>query len=182
VIAQTFKLAKLFIVALSLAILAGCTISSVVARSDPASVSASKLVSARIVWVENPSIPLRIKREGGYAPITDSQKANGQKVMSQLLSTFRTSVSATAQSQLDTHKVSAGTDATIVLTPVTSMVNLGRARFFEVKATLRKAGSRADDWSVTIEVGGPMRDGDEMLLDKYFSTLMRELNRAGWVG
>ena len=181
-ITQTFKLGRLFIAAMALAMLAGCTISSIVARSDPASVSASKLVSARVVWVENPSIPLRVKREGGYAAITDSEKAAGQKVMGQLLSTFRTSASATTQSQLATQKVSDGADAAIELTPITSMVNLGRARFFEVKATLRKAGSKAEVWSVTIEVGGPMRDGDVMLLDKYVSTLIRELKLAGWVG
>jgi hypothetical protein len=184
VITETFKFGKLFVVAVALAILAGCTITSIVSRPNPSWPSASKLVSARVVWMDNPSIPLRISKEGGgaYMAITDSDKTNAQQIVGQLLSTFRSSASATTQGQLATYKINEGTDATIELTPIKSSVNLGYARTLDVKATLRKAGSTTEVWSVTIQVLGPKRDGDGILLEKFVGTLIRELKYAGWVG
>ena len=35
---------------------------------------------------------------------------------------------------------------------------------------------------MTIRVGAAKWDSDEILPDKFVSTLMRELNRAGWLG
>ena len=181
---QTFKLAKLVVVAMALAILGGCTATYIVSRSDSSLASASKLVSARVVWIETPSVPLQVSKEGrgGLPTITDSDKATAQRLAGQMISTFRASAPAATQGRLATYKISDGADATIELMPTMSDVNIGYSRRLDVKATIRKAGSNAEIWSMTIRVGAAKWDSDEILPDKFVSTLMRELNRAGWLG
>lgn len=182
-ITQTFKFFKLFILALALAILAGCAFTSVVSRSG-LSTADSKLVTARVVWLDSSSIPIQISKQArGYRPtIEEYDKLEAQRVVGQLVSTFRTSAPAKIREQLIQSKVSDGLGATIELTPITSNTNVGGGRGFDVKATIRKPDSKAEIWAVTIKVVGPTRATDQILLDKFVVALMSELKSAGWVG
>jgi hypothetical protein len=183
VIIQTLKLGKLLIVVMAFAILSGCAVTSVVSRSG-LSTADSKLTSVRVVWIENPSIPIQISKQArGYRPtIDDYDKADAQRTVGQLVSTFRSAAPAKIRAQLTPYKVNEGAEATIELTPVTSNVNMGGGRGFNAKVTVRKAGSTAEVWSVTIRVIGPMSESDQVLLDKFVVALMNELKSAGWVG
>jgi hypothetical protein len=183
VITQTFKLGRLLVVAVALATLAGCTVTSIVARSDPSLTVPSKLVSARVTWVENTYIPIRIiKSQQYYKPsINDYEKAEAQQIVGQLVSTFRSSAPEKIRAQLASYKVNEGADATIALTPVNSAVHVGAGRELEAKATIRRAGSTTEIWTITIKVRGPRSLSDEVLLDKFLATLMSELKSAGWL-
>lgn len=181
-IAQASKFGRLFIVAVALAILSGCAITSVVSRSGP-STADSKLTSARVVWIENLSIPIQISKQArGYRPtIEEYDKLDAQRVVGQLVSTFRNGAAAKIRAQLTPYKVNEGTGATIEITPVTANVNMGGGRGFNAKVTVRKADSTAEVWSVTIRVIGPMTESDQVLLDKFVAALLSELAGAGWV-
>jgi hypothetical protein len=182
VITQTFKIGRLFIVAMAFAALAGCSISPIVSRSG-SSTADLKLVSARVVWVEAQSFPIKIikSEQYGRATINESDKAETQRIVSQLVAAFRNGAPAGIRAQLAPYKVNDGGDATIELTPVTSFVVVGKDRVLHVKAAIRRSDSTAEIWSVTIRVSGKAQDGDQVLVDKFLVAMMNELKSAGWV-
>jgi hypothetical protein len=183
VITQTLKLGRLLIVSVVLALLAGCSATPTVSRSGP-STADSKLVSARVVWVEAKDLPIKVIKSEKYSKpvINDDDKVEAQRTVSQLVSSFRSGAPVSIQAQLAAYKVNEGGDATIELTPVTSFVVLGKARTVHIKAAIRRSGSTAEIWSVTIRVTGETPDSDSVFLGKFVLALMNELKNAGWVG
>lgn len=182
-ITQTLKLGRLLVVAAALAILAGCGATPTVSRSGP-STADSKLVSARVVWVEAQNLPTKIIKSEKYSKpvINEYDKAEAQRIVSQLVSSFRNGAPLGIRAQLAAYKVNEGGDSTIELTPVTSFVVLGKARMVHIKAAIRRSGSTAEIWSVTIRVTGETPDSDSVFVDKFLVAVMNELKIAGWVG
>jgi len=168
--------------AVVVALLVGCSTS--VTWHEGYTKAPYKLTSARVIWVENPSMKMMIQKRamGAQPTINDADQLNAAYATRYMIEQFQKSVVEQVTAKLAEEGVATGNEITLEITPVVSSVAINEHHTLTTRTTIKEAASNREIWSATIQsTGNFIREDKDIILSNFIDSLVLELKKSGWL-
>jgi hypothetical protein len=172
----------------TLLVLMGCGGARVISR-EGAPTATHRLTSAKVVWLDNPSLQYKVSQlfQYRYGPpeskpeISEKDKYDTQQVVGRLLTVFHESAAQALATRLIQEGIPSGEETVIEISPVTANAYVGGGRSITLRVTIKEPKSDKGISSITISANGPKEDADQVLVANLITGCVAELKSTGWI-